>query len=68
MVIEYNKNGEISLICSERMYKTLIELYLEDIEYNIDTSAEHLKKKDEDIVRATGIKEAVESQDKEPVR
>lgn len=50
MVIEYNKDGEISLICSESMYKTLIELYLEDIEYNTDTSAGH-PTKDDDIVR-----------------
>lgn len=50
MVIEYNKDGEISLICSESMYKTLIELYLEDIEYNTDTSAGH-PIEDDDIVR-----------------
>ena len=54
MVIEYNKDGEISLICSESMYKTLIELYLEDIEYNTDTSIPH-SNKSEDIVRATHI-------------
>ena len=37
------------------------------LEYNTDTSAEHLKK-DEDIVRATSNREDVELQNKESVR
>lgn len=48
MFIEYNKDGEISLICSESVYKTLIELYLEDIEYNTDTSTHRPTCNDED--------------------
>lgn len=66
MVIEYNKDGEMSLICSESMYKTLIELYLEDIEYNTDTSAQ-CSNKSKDIVRTTNINKIVELKDKEPL-
>lgn len=62
MVIEYNKDGEISLICSERMYTLLINLYLEAIEYNTDTSAGH-PVKDDDIVRYS--EETQRVQDKE---
>ena len=59
------------LIEDNRLYKVMYNLrklyvYI-NIEYNTDTSAEHLKK-DEDIVRATDINETVESQDKEPIR
>lgn len=52
------------LIEDNRLYKVMYnprKLYVYiNIEYNTDTSAEHLKK-DEDIVRATDINETVES-------
>ena len=59
------------LIEDNGLYKVMYnprKLYVYiNIEYNTDTSAEHLKK-DEDIVRATDIHETVELQDKEPIR
>ena len=52
------------LIEDNGLYKVMYnprKLYVYiNIEYNTDTSAEHLKK-DEDIVRATDINETVES-------
>ena len=52
------------LIEDNRLYKVMYnprKLYVYiNIEYNTDTSAEHLKK-DEDIVRATDINDTVES-------
>ena len=59
------------LIEDNGLYKVMYnprKLYVYiNIEYNTDTSAEHLKK-DEDIVRATDINETVEYEDKEPHR
>ncbi len=44
-----------------------MDLILEDIEYNTDTSVRHSNKSD-DIVRTTSNKEDVELQNKESVR
>lgn len=59
-IIIDEKNKNQFLYVPEKSWALFKRLVLNYIEYNSDTSAEHLNK-DEDIVRATDIKETVES-------
>lgn len=52
MFIQFNEDGTITFIGSEKSYELLKELIKQDIEYNSDTSAQHptYNSEDDDIV------------------
>lgn len=68
MFMQFNEDGTMTFISSEKSHELLKELIKQDIEYNSNTSAQHPTCNDEDDDIVWPIWKHIDSWDKEPMR